>query len=160
MTPALRWASMRAILMFINCEGQSHKTTVSTHHNFWRQRRAEADSNRGPSAYALPLSQTGSLYISCFCVWIYRLSWPPFFLISWPAFAMRKVITESLKAVFFSNFKVVYCHAHYAHISSGIGSSTTVCEWRHTQDKKEGYGGSCGRKTVLIHLKFLQINPK
>ena len=32
-------------------------------HNFWRERRAEADSNRGPSAYqpnALPLGQTGS----------------------------------------------------------------------------------------------------
>ena len=40
----------------------SHKT-VSTDHNFWRERRAEADSNRGPSAYqpnALPLDQTGS----------------------------------------------------------------------------------------------------
>ena len=50
------WAAMRAILMFHNCEGQSHKT-VSTDHNFWRERRAEADSNRGPSAYqpnALP----------------------------------------------------------------------------------------------------------
>ena len=33
MTPALRWAAMRAILMFINCEGQSHKT-VFTNHNF------------------------------------------------------------------------------------------------------------------------------
>ena len=33
MTPALRWAAVRAILMFPNCEGQSHKT-VSTHHNF------------------------------------------------------------------------------------------------------------------------------
>ena len=34
MTPALRWAEMRAILMFHNnCEGQSHKT-VSTDHNF------------------------------------------------------------------------------------------------------------------------------
>ena len=32
MTPALRWAAMRAILMFINCEGQSYKT-VSTDHN-------------------------------------------------------------------------------------------------------------------------------
>ena len=35
----------------------------STDHNFWRERRAEADSNRGPSAYqpnALPLGQTGS----------------------------------------------------------------------------------------------------
>ena len=33
MIPALRWAAMRAILMFDhNCEGQSHKT-VSTDHN-------------------------------------------------------------------------------------------------------------------------------
>ena len=53
---------MRAILMFHNCDGQSHKT-VSTDHTFWRERRAEADSNRGPSAYqpnALPLGQTVS----------------------------------------------------------------------------------------------------
>ena len=63
MTSALRWAAMRAILMFHNCEGQSHEI-VSTDHNFWRERRAEADSNRGPSAYqpnALQLDQTGSL---------------------------------------------------------------------------------------------------
>ena len=33
MTSALRWAAMRAILMFHNCEGQSHKT-VSTYHKF------------------------------------------------------------------------------------------------------------------------------
>ena len=33
MTSALRWAAMRAIFMFHNCEGQSHKT-VSTDHNF------------------------------------------------------------------------------------------------------------------------------
>ena len=62
MTSALRWAAMRAILMSHNCEGQSHKT-VSTDHNFWRERRTEADSNWGPSAYqpnALPLDQTGS----------------------------------------------------------------------------------------------------
>ena len=48
--------------MFRNCEGQSHKT-VSTNHNFSRERTAEADSNQGPSAYqpnALPLGQTGS----------------------------------------------------------------------------------------------------
>ena len=32
MTPALRWAAMRGILMFHNCEGQSHKT-VSADHN-------------------------------------------------------------------------------------------------------------------------------
>ena len=43
---------MRAILMFHNCEGQSHKT-VSTDHNFLREKRAEADSTRGPSAYQL-----------------------------------------------------------------------------------------------------------
>ena len=33
MTCALRWAVMRAILMFHNCYGQSHKT-VPTGHNF------------------------------------------------------------------------------------------------------------------------------
>ena len=33
MTSALRWAAMRDILMFHNCEGQSHKT-VCTDHNF------------------------------------------------------------------------------------------------------------------------------
>ena len=42
---------MRAIFLgFINCEGQIHKT-VSTDHNFWRERTAEAESNRGLSAY-------------------------------------------------------------------------------------------------------------
>ena len=33
MTPALRWAAIRAILMLRNCERQSQKT-VSTDHNF------------------------------------------------------------------------------------------------------------------------------
>ena len=33
MTPSLRWAAMGAILMFHNCEGQSHKT-ASTDPNF------------------------------------------------------------------------------------------------------------------------------
>ena len=32
MTYALRWAVIKALLMFHNCEGQSHKT-VSTDHN-------------------------------------------------------------------------------------------------------------------------------
>ena len=53
---------MRAILMFHNCESQSHKT-VSTDHNFWRERRAKVELNRGPSDYqpnALPLGQTSS----------------------------------------------------------------------------------------------------
>ena len=38
---------------------------MSTDHNFWRERRAEADSTRGSSAYqpnALLLGQTGSLH--------------------------------------------------------------------------------------------------
>ena len=63
MTSTSRWAEVRANLMFHNCEGQSHKTE-STDHNFRREKRAETDSNRGPSAYlpnALPLGQTGSL---------------------------------------------------------------------------------------------------
>ena len=43
------------------CEGQNQKT-MSRDHNFWRGRRAEADSNWSPSAYqpnALPLDKTG-----------------------------------------------------------------------------------------------------
>ena len=53
---------MRAILMFHNCEGQSHKT-VSTDHNLRRVRRAKADLNQGPSAYqpnTFPLGHMGS----------------------------------------------------------------------------------------------------
>ena len=56
---------MRAILMFHNCEEQSRKT-VSTDHNFWREGRAEAVPNWGPSLYqpnALPLGQTGSRHL-------------------------------------------------------------------------------------------------
>ena len=74
LTSALSWAAMKAILMFhsskvvtcghylvtlsltivwdkvtSNCEGQSHKI-VSTDHNFWRERKAEVDSNQGLSA--------------------------------------------------------------------------------------------------------------
>ena len=30
MTPALRWAAMRAILKFHNCEGQSHNPKITT----------------------------------------------------------------------------------------------------------------------------------
>ena len=67
MTPASRWAAMIAILMFHNCEGQSHKT-VSIDHNFRRERRAEADSNRGPAAYQFPLSALKGFRSRCsFC---------------------------------------------------------------------------------------------
>ena len=37
MTSALRRAAMRAISMFHNCEGQSHKT-VSTNHNLFEDK--------------------------------------------------------------------------------------------------------------------------
>ena len=65
---------MKAISMFYNSEGQSHKT-VSTDHNFWSERRAEADSNRGPSAFqhnALPLGQIDSRNQSSFEAFINR----------------------------------------------------------------------------------------
>ena len=46
--------------VLLNCEGQNHKR-VSTDHNFSGEMRAEAESNRGPSAYqTLLLGQTGS----------------------------------------------------------------------------------------------------
>ena len=65
---ALRWAAMRAILMFHNCEGQSYKT-VSTDHYFWRERWAEADSNRGPFAY-LPNARPAHTFM--FIHWGYK----------------------------------------------------------------------------------------
>ena len=37
MIPALRWAAMRAILMFQEEDGQSHKT-VSTNHNLFEEK--------------------------------------------------------------------------------------------------------------------------
>ena len=43
MTPALRWAAMRAIFMF-HCEGQSHKT-LSTNHNLFEE-KGEPKRNR------------------------------------------------------------------------------------------------------------------
>ena len=81
MTSALRWAAMRAILMFQ--EEVMDKVTRQCPQAttfFWRERRAEAVSNRGPSAYqpnALPLGQTcsGSFFwmsdhpfIACFLI--------------------------------------------------------------------------------------------
>ena len=68
MITALRWAAMGAILMFQYRKWWT-KSQDSVHkpQPFWRERRAEAVSNRGPSAYqrnALPLGQTGSLRVS------------------------------------------------------------------------------------------------
>ena len=47
----------------VGSDGQGHRTVETT--TFLKRKRAEAVSNRGPSAYqpnALPLGQTGSLY--------------------------------------------------------------------------------------------------
>ena len=56
---------MRAILTFQNGKWWTKsKDSIHKPQPFWRERRAEAVSNRGPSAYqpnALLLGQTGSL---------------------------------------------------------------------------------------------------
>ena len=47
----------------VGSDGQSHKAVSTNHNLFLREKRAEAVSNRGPSAYqpnALPLGHTGS----------------------------------------------------------------------------------------------------
>ena len=62
MTSALMGSDESHFNVSVGSDGHSHKTG-STNHNFWRERRAEPVSNRGPSAYqptALPLGQTGS----------------------------------------------------------------------------------------------------
>ena len=54
----------------VGSDGQSHKSVSTNHNLFEEKRKAEAVSNRGPSAYqpnALPLGQTGSLPIAFLC---------------------------------------------------------------------------------------------
>ena len=68
MTPALRWAAMRAILMFQKEMMTKSQDSVHKPQSFWREGRAEAESSRCPSAYqpnALPLGQTGSRTVRC-----------------------------------------------------------------------------------------------
>ena len=65
-TPGLRWAVMRAVLMFHSCEGQSHKT-VSTDHNFWRERRAEEDLNQSPWKESRRRFEPKSLCLPAWC---------------------------------------------------------------------------------------------
>ena len=63
MTSALRWAAMRAILMFDNCEGQSHQT-VSTDQTTTLEDKREPKQIRTEVPL---LGQTGSLgSSSCF----------------------------------------------------------------------------------------------
>ena len=47
----------------VGSDGQSHKTVSTNHNLFWRERRAEVESNQGPSTYqpnAILLGQTSS----------------------------------------------------------------------------------------------------
>ena len=63
MNPALRWAVMRAILMFHWLWGIKSQDSIHKPQPFWRERRAKAESSWGPFAYqpnALPLGWTGS----------------------------------------------------------------------------------------------------
>ena len=69
MTSALRWAAMRAILMFHICEEQSHKT-LSTDHNIWRERRADADSIR-TEVPLLTARPNGLAATKWMCLWHY-----------------------------------------------------------------------------------------
>ena len=66
MTSAWRWAAMRSILMFYNCEEQSHKT-VSTDHNFWRQKRTEVAllTSLTPYRWARPAPKDYQQYTWC-----------------------------------------------------------------------------------------------
>ena len=51
MTSALRWAAMRAILMVHSIVRDKVTRQCPQTTTFERDRKAEADSNRGPSAY-------------------------------------------------------------------------------------------------------------
>ena len=53
MTLALRWAAMRAISCFINCEGQSHKTDC-VHKPQPFLKRKESQSEIEPMPFCLP----------------------------------------------------------------------------------------------------------
>ena len=62
----------------VGSDGQSHKTVSTNHNLFWRERRAEAVSNRGPSACqpnALPLGQTGSLVLNSYFLSVLSVGW-------------------------------------------------------------------------------------
>ena len=50
-TPALRWAAMRAILIFHWLWGTKSQDSVHKPQPFWTETRAKAESSRGPFAY-------------------------------------------------------------------------------------------------------------
>ena len=56
----------------INCEGQNHKT-VSTDHNFWRERRTEVDDEDGDyfcNALFSAFEQTLCTFVTCDSKWV------------------------------------------------------------------------------------------
>ena len=144
MTYKLRWAAMRAILMFHNCEGQSHKT-VSTDHNSWTERRAEADSNRGPSAYqpnALPLGQTGSWEDSQHIATFY---------------CSLGVLAGV--SVFWHRYKP---WLHYIRNIKNILRRAVRCRWLpsyfHLSDSWIGRYSLCTNSTIGLHWQSLNVN--
>ena len=79
----------------VGSDGQSHKTVSTNHNLFEEKKRAEAVSNRGPSAYqpnALPLGKTDSRN-SCMypCTNLYL---PPQLLISGTGIVIVIIIVE------------------------------------------------------------------
>ena len=68
MTPAVRWTAMRAVSLIVRDKVTRLfcPSSDATDHNLFEERRAEAESNRGPSSYqpnALPLGQTSSAWV-------------------------------------------------------------------------------------------------
>ena len=64
MTSALRWAAMRAVLMFHNCEGQSHELRQCSQTTTFEEKGEPKQIRTEVSAYqpnALALGQTDSL---------------------------------------------------------------------------------------------------
>ena len=50
MTPALRWAAMRAVLMFISCEGQSHNLNNVHRPQLFKRKESRFE----PRSFCLP----------------------------------------------------------------------------------------------------------
>ena len=66
MTPAVRWTAMTAVPLIVRDKVTRLfcPSSDATDHNLFEKRRAETESNRGPSSYqpnALLTGQTGSL---------------------------------------------------------------------------------------------------
>ena len=112
---------------------------MSSDHNFWRERRAVAVSNRGPSAYqpnALPLGHTGSQPL---------LSWPlfiyPFSLLlpkPFPVFACRSGSFLTFSRFVFLPLFHRFLQIHFDCICVISGSLRSPCCISRLPDSKKG----------------------